>query len=79
MPSIPIAVIVAGKYFSGAAAGAVRPPAAHLKAVLLSVVGTAAFVGYSAWVVHDIGEFWWLHVVYLVAVLAVFRRDSAQA
>ena len=46
-------------------------------AILVSAIVTGAFVVYSASVIHDMGEFFWLHAVYLVALLAVRRGGAA--
>lgn len=47
------------------------------RAILASAIVTGAFVVYSASVIHDMGEFFWLHAVYLVALLALRRGGAA--
>jgi hypothetical protein len=47
------------------------------RAVLASGIFTSVFIVYSALVIHDTGEFFWLHAAYLVALLAVHRRGHA--
>jgi hypothetical protein len=49
----------------------------HLIAILASAAVTAGFIGYSLWVLRDMGEFFWLHVVYLAALGASFRGAPA--
>ena len=43
----------------------------------LSAVATAALIGYSAAVLHDEGEFFWVHVAYLIILLGVLYRQRA--
>ncbi|HTM32132.1 MAG TPA: hypothetical protein VL263_12550 [Vicinamibacterales bacterium] len=47
------------------------------RALLASGIFTSVFIVYSALVIHDTGEFFWLHAAYLVALLAVHRRGHA--
>jgi hypothetical protein len=48
------------------------------RAIWLSAVATVALIGYSAAVLHDEGEFFWLHVAYLILLAVFYRQRSSR-
>jgi peptidoglycan/LPS O-acetylase OafA/YrhL len=44
------------------------------RSILLSAVVTAGLISFSAGVLHDFGEFFWIHAAYLLLLGALYRQ-----